>query len=303
MELRHLRYFIALGDVENFRRAAERLHLAQPALSRQIGSLEKELGVKLLDRLAHGTRLSPAGRAFLEDAKRIMGEVDVAAERARRIGRGHVGTLRIGFTEVGSTSGIVPQAIRAFRSICPEVTLDLVSMPSAQQEKALRAKQVDAAFLYRSPESEAEFDFRELRVDEALLAIPQGHPLATDWAPVLRTIANEPIVLVQRSVNPHFHDAVTAAFATVGVTPRIVQETEDATFALVLVSVGLGLSIVSSATRFQLPEGVILRPIRDFELRTCFDLAWRKYDGSPALLSFIDVVTARAKHLATGDGR
>lgn len=298
MELRHLRYFIALGETENFRRAADKLHLAQPALSRQIRSLENEIGVQLLDRLSRGTKLSPAGQAFLDDARQIVTSVIDASERARRIGRGHVGVLRIGFTAVGSTSGIVPESIRTFRSLFPEVQLDLIPLSSIQQEAALHRQEIDAGFLYRSPQSEHDFELQELRVDEALLAVPNGHVLVSEWAPTLASIKGEPFVALQRAVNPHFHDMLTSAFSSAGFQPNVVQETENASFALVLVSVGLGVSIVSSAIGSQCPEGVSLRPIRGLDIKTAFDLAWRKSTRSPMLEAFVEVVTSCRRNSA-----
>src|SRR5580658_9919300 len=139
MELRHLRYFVAVGEEEHYGRAARRLHVAQPALSRQIQDLEKVMGVKLFDRLSRGVKLSSAGRQFLSDVRRILQDVDNATLRADRVARGQSGTLRIGFLEHVSWSGVVPNSFRRFRELHPNVELQLQPATSLEQVAAIRA--------------------------------------------------------------------------------------------------------------------------------------------------------------------
>src|ERR1700730_6832963 len=133
MELRHLRYFVAIGEEENYRRAAQRLNVAQTALSTQMQDLEAELGFKLFDRLPRGVKLSAAGKLFLEDAKLILQQVAEAAARATRVARGHAGTLRVGFTENASWHGVAPDSVRRFRELHPDVELQLSLTGSLDQ--------------------------------------------------------------------------------------------------------------------------------------------------------------------------
>src|SRR6201997_3264143 len=144
MELRHLRYFVAVGEEQHYGRAAERLGIAQPALSRQIQDLEKELGFPLFDRLPRGVKLSAAGKLFLSDARRILLEVEEAKLRAERVATGKAGTLRVGFVEALSWHGVVPDSFRRFRRRQPDVELDLHPMLSNQQMEAVRCCKIDA---------------------------------------------------------------------------------------------------------------------------------------------------------------
>jgi len=158
MELRHLRYFVAIGEEENYRRAAQRLHVAQTALSTQIQDLEAELGFKLFDRLPRGVKLSVAGRLFLEDGRRILQQVSEAALRAARVARGQSGTLRVGFTENASWRGIVPDSFRRFRESQPEADLQLTPATSLEQLEAIRSGRLDAGFVFNMPKADAELE-------------------------------------------------------------------------------------------------------------------------------------------------
>src|ERR1700741_5504384 len=156
MELRHLRYFVAIGEEENYRRAAQRLHVAQTALSTQIQDLEAELGFKLFDRLPRGVRLSAPGKLFLEDARRILQAVSEAAARAARVARGQTGTLRIGFTENASWHGVVPDSLRRFRERQPDAKLQLHPAGNVDQVENIRAGGVDAGFVFNMPRIEED---------------------------------------------------------------------------------------------------------------------------------------------------
>jgi DNA-binding transcriptional LysR family regulator len=161
MELRHLRYFLAVGEEQHYGRAARRLRVAQPALSRQIQDLEEEIGFKLFERLPRGVRLSAAGQLFLEDARRILQEVTDAAARAARaarVARGQSGTLRVGFTESTSWRGVVPRSIRRFREVQPDAELQLQPLPSLVQLEAIRSGRLDAGFVFNMPKTDPELD-------------------------------------------------------------------------------------------------------------------------------------------------
>ena len=178
MELRHLRYFVAIGEEENYRRAAQRLHVAQTALSTQIQDLEAELGFKLFDRLPRGVKLSAAGRLFLEDARRILREVNEAAARAARVARGQSGTLRVGFTENTSWRGVVPDSFRRFRERQPDVKLQLMPATSLEQLEAIRSERLDAGFVFNMAKADAELDHFTVALQHVELAVPKGHTLA-----------------------------------------------------------------------------------------------------------------------------
>src|SRR6266700_2500955 len=177
MELRHLRYFVAIGEEENYRRAAQRLNVAQTALSTQIQDLEAELGFKLFDRLPRGVKLSSAGKLFLDDARRILQEVNEAAARAARVARGLSGTLRVGFTENASWRGVVPDSFRRFREQQPDAELQLQPAASLELVEAIRSGRLDAGFVNFMPKSDPELNQLLVARQHVELAAPRSHPL------------------------------------------------------------------------------------------------------------------------------
>src|SRR4029077_17344003 len=177
MELRHLRYFVAVGEEQHYGRAALRLRVVQPALSRQIQDLEKEVGFKLLERLPRGVKLSAAGKLFLADARRILQEVNEAAARAARVARGQSGTLRVGFTENASWRVVVPESFRRFREMQPNAELQLQPSPSLMQLDAIRSGRLDAGFVNFMPKADPELDQLLVAIQHVELAAPKRHPL------------------------------------------------------------------------------------------------------------------------------
>ena len=173
MELRHLRYFVAVGEEEHFGRAAQRLRVAQPALSRQIQDLEREIGFKLFDRLSRGVKISSAGRLFLEEARRILQQLNEATERAQRVARGQSGTLRVGSTEC-HWRRVVPDSLHLFRERYPDAELQLNPLPSLQQLEAVRSGRLDAGFMFNPPKRDRELDQLPVALNSLALAAPAG---------------------------------------------------------------------------------------------------------------------------------
>src|SRR3989442_3833249 len=178
MELRHLRYFVQVAEEQHYGRAAERLRVAQPALSRQIQDLEREVGFKLFDRMPRGVKLSAAGTLFLAEARRILKDVDEAMLRAQRVARGQSGTLRVGFTENASWHGPVPDSLRLFRQRYPDAELQLNPQSSLEQLEALRTGRLDAGFVYNVTKADRELDQLPIAMHGVALAVPKGHPLS-----------------------------------------------------------------------------------------------------------------------------
>src|SRR5580704_6231220 len=177
MELRHLRYFMAVGEEQHYGRAARRLGVAQPALSRQIQDLEKEIGFKLFDRMPRGVKLSAAGELFLEDARRILQDVGEATARAARVARGQSGTLRVGFAENVSWHGVAPDSFRRFREQQPDVDLQLQPAASLEQLEAIRSGRLDAGFANFMPKVDADLDQLIVDWQQIQLALPKRNPL------------------------------------------------------------------------------------------------------------------------------
>src|SRR5216683_1043248 len=222
MELRYLRYFVAIGEEENYRRAAQRLNVAQTALSTQIQDLEAELRFKLFDRLPRGVKLSAAGRLFLEDARRILQQVSEAAARAAR---GQSGTLRVGFTENASWRGIVPDSFRRFRERQPDAELQLTPATSLEQIEALRSGRLDAGFVFNMPKTDAELDHLPVAMQHVELAVPKGHALTRMRSVRLRDLVDASFVWFPRREAPAFYDRLMHECFRGGLkSPRIVQE-------------------------------------------------------------------------------
>jgi DNA-binding transcriptional LysR family regulator len=300
MELRQLQYFAAVAETENFRRAADQLRIAQPALSRQIKALEDELGVLLFERLPRGARLSAAGRGFLHDTQRILEDIQQASERARRIARGQVGTLRIAFTEAGSWCGVVPDTIIAFRSSHPDVELVLLPLDSTAQLEGLRSDRIDVAFLYELADTAPEFESHVVQVEDIVLALPGSHRLANRRQIRLRDLVDEPLIWTNRPLNPRFYDAVMAACLKGGLVPRIVQEVSTGALVVSLVAVGMGLGMMPSAIRWRLPQGIVLKPIRDLSVPYRIEVAWRRTHRPPVLARFAETALEVAKRSLDG---
>src|SRR6266436_5283022 len=288
MELRHLRYFVAIGEEQHYGRAARRLRVAQPALSRQIQDLEKELGFKLFERLPRGVRLSAAGKLFLEDARRILREVSEAAVRAGRVASGRSGTLRVGFTENASWRGVVPQSFRRFWELQPEAELQLQPSASVEQTEAIRSGRLDAGFVNFMPKSDPELDQLLVAIQHIELAAPKGHPLTRLKKVRLQDLTDAPFIWFPRWPSPAFYDRMMHECYRGGLkSPRIIQEGLNEATILSLVSSGLGVGWVLGTARWRCPETVVVLPVVDLKMPLNLALVWRRDNPSPLLGKFI----------------
>ena len=288
MELRHLRYFVAVGEEQHYGRAAQRLRIAQPALSRQIQDLEEEVGFKLFDRLPRGVKISAAGKCFMEDARRVLQQVNQAAERAKRVAAGQTGTLRVGFVESISWHGVVPDSFRQFREQAPDAELQLRPLSSLEQIEAIHSGSLDAGFVFTI--ANINRDLAQLPVDSLnlMLAAPEGHPLTKLKKLRLRDLRDAQFIWFPRRESPIYYDRLMHECFRGGLTsPQIVQEAVNEATILSLVSCRMGVAFVSSATRWRCPEGVALLTVIDLRLALPFALIWRKDNASPLLGKFV----------------
>jgi len=291
MELRHLRYFVAVGEEQHYGHAAQRLRVAQPALSRQIQDLEDEIGFKLFERLPRGVKISVAGKSFLEDARRILKEVNEATTRAARVANGQSGTLRVGFAESASWHGVVPESFRQFRQRQPNAELQLTPLNSLDQVEAIRSGRLDAGFVFNMPKSNQEFNQVKVAEHNVVLAAPKGHPLFKIKKLRLRDIGDTPFVLFPRRESPVYYDRLMHECFRHGLkSPRIVQEAVNEATILSLVSHGLGVAFVSDAIRWRCPEGVVILSAVDLDVPFPLSLVWRKNNISPLLAKFVSDV-------------
>jgi DNA-binding transcriptional LysR family regulator len=297
MELRHLRYFVAVGEEEHFGRAALRLRVAQPALSRQIQDLEREIGFTLFDRLARGVRLSAAGRLFLEEARRILHQLTEATERAQRVARGQSGTLRIGFTENLSWGGVVPDSLRIFRDRHPDAELQLNPLPSLQQLEAVRSGRLDAGFMLNPPKPDRELDQLPVALHGLALAAPAAHPLGKVRNLRLRDMTDARFIWFPRRESAAFYDRLMYECFRGGLkSPRIVQEASNEATILTLVAQGMGVAFVMETARWRCPDSVAILKVADLRVSLPWALVWRRDNLSPLLARFVAEVGSLVKH-------
>jgi DNA-binding transcriptional LysR family regulator len=291
MELRHLRYFVAVGEEQHYGRAASRLRVAQPALSRQIQDLEAEVGFKLFERLPRGVKLSAAGKLFLQDARRILQDVNEAAERAGRVARGFSGTLRVGFAENASWRGVVPDSFRRFREQRPDADLQLQPAASVEQLEDIRSGRLDAGFVNFMPKSDPELGQLPVAIQHVELAVPKKHAVTKRKKLRLRDLRDVPFVWFPRWANPSFYDRLMHECYRGGLkSPRIVQEGLNEATILSLVSTGLGVGWVVGSARWRSPDTVVILPVVDLNMPLPLALAWRRDNTSPLLAHFIGEV-------------
>jgi DNA-binding transcriptional LysR family regulator len=288
LELKQLRYFLAIAEQEHFGRAAQRLRVAQPALTRQMHKLEQELQVRLFDRLPRGIRVSAAGRALQEDARRVLADIDQVARHVQLVGRGKMGVLRLGYIEVAGWHGIVPDSIREFTASAHEVRVEPAAMASLDQLAAIRERQLDAGFLYNAPQDDPDMVVQRLEEHAVCLAVPRGSHLADRKRIRLADLTGEPLILFQRSGSPAFHDALLTELARRDVEPRVVHEAANEAAMLTLVTTGAGAAIVNSCHRWRLPQGVQLLAIDDLPVTLELCLVYLRENRSPPLLRFKD---------------
>jgi DNA-binding transcriptional LysR family regulator len=292
MEFRQLRYFIAVGEEQNIHHAAEHLRVAQPALSRQIQNLEEEIGFKLFERLPRGVRLTPAGHIYLNEARRLLGEVNGSVRQARRVAHGELGTLRVGFVESASWHGIVPNSFRVFLEKQPEVELDLRSLSSFEQIPAVEAGSLDAGYAVVTTKLPKGIEQVRVKVVNVVLAVPAGHPLTHVPKLRLRDLVNHRFVWFPRRSSPAMYDRLMAECEKGGLRePQIVQETRESTL-LSLVACGLGVGFISGDSHWRCPPAVVLLPVSDLNFQISFDLIYRQDNRSALLAKFVSTTKA-----------
>ncbi len=287
MELRHLRYFVAVAEELHFRRAAERLHVSQPPLSQQIRALERELGVELFSRNRRRVELTAPGRALLGRAREILAAVDDAVETTRRVARGEAGELAVGF--VGSAMyGALPDVLREFRAMRPGVGLRLRELPTGAALDALAEGRIDVGVV-RPAQVDAGIALDVVAREAVVVALPEAHRLAGRRRLALRDLAGEDFVLLARREAPGLRAAIDA----LGAEPHEVQEVAEVRTVLGLVAAGVGVSLVPEAVAGAERAGVRFLPLAGRAPTVDLALAWREDDGSPALAAFRELAHAR----------
>lgn len=287
MELQHLRAFVAVAEDMHVSRAARRLHLAQPTLSRQVAALERELGVDLFSRARRQLQLTSAGAAFLAEAREILQRTEDATRYVRRVARGEVGTLRLGFVQ-SATYVVLPRLAGAFRAECPGVRLDVRAMTTLEQLAALQGDGLDVGLLRpRQPADPGASDhglrFRVVSRDPMVVALPAGHPLTRRRELSLADLSREPFILHGKEIGSTGHDLILESCARAGFNPDVVHQAKDTATIVALVGAGLGLSILIGPAPPIDPSLVTYRRLTDDLPTWDLALAWSPHNPSPAL--------------------
>ena len=293
MELRQLRYFLAIAEEGNFSRAARRLHVSQPPLSTQIKSLEDELGVRLLERTNRGVSLTAAGSVFYEETRAVLERLEHARGKALRADRGDIGMLSVGFVSIADY-GILPPALKHFRASFPLVEVHLHELTTDAQIRELRAARLDLGIAL-APVNEPDLVFERLLREELVLAAPSGHPAVEAGGAVdLRALAKESFIIPPRDIGPGLYDVIISHCHSFGFVPRITQHARQMQTVVGLVSSGMGVALVPSSVRNLKRTGVQYRPLRGKAAVVEIGMLRRRDTDSAVRDRFGDVLRATA---------
>lgn len=281
-----------MAEHASVRAASERIHVTQPAISRQIHDLEAELGVALFERTARGLRLTEAGRGFLQHAQRTLAQLDHATRISRETAAGLLGQLRIGFVESAGWDGVLPAAFSRFQEETSHVRVELVPLNTAEQLAEIEAGTLDCGFVNLFESLPPSYASRQLSQKDVLLAVPLGWPV-----PPVASIGylhDKPVVGFPRAVYPLYYDRMFSACSAAGVTLDVVQEVSTVTAIMALVSAGVGAAIVNNDNRSRPPARVRFLDFSDFSLPIPFCFVWSRANLNPALRRFDAIVAGLA---------
>ncbi|GHO72671.1 transcriptional regulator [Ktedonobacter sp. SOSP1-85] len=298
VELRHLRYFVAVAEELHFSRAAEKLQMAQPPLSQQIRQLEHMVGVRLFERNHHSVMLTNAGQLFLEDAVRILEQVDQALIRMQQARHGQVGRLDIGFVNNAvATETIIPDVLAVYHQRFPAVEVRLREMHPEAQLQALQKQQIQMGFVASFQSVPAEFETEVLQRIPFVAVLAPQHRFASQPSVALRSLIKESFILCQRQSTPVLYERI---IQRCGESPRVTQEVSDIRMVLGLVAANLGVSLVPASAMPLRTEGVIYRPLSDdgdaIMVETA--LVWHRKSFSPVVEGFLAVAREFTAHHA-----
>lgn len=291
MELRHLRYFVAVAEAENITRAAARLHVSQPGLSRQIRDLEAETGLALLERDAKSVRLTEAGKVFLTECRAVLARVEAAVAAARAVAGGIKGEIHVGYAP-SLTIQILPQALRRFQEEFPGIRVGLHDLSTEEMLRQLQAGQLDIALAVQPQEKALrQFRFQELARYQMCVAVAPGHPLARRRNINLAGIAAEPLIAYSRKDYPDYHVQLGQLFSRSPSKPRIVEEHEGVTGLLAAVEAGRGIGLVPNCVACMVGPRLKLIPLTPAGPPLVVGAAVLKSSASAVVEKFIAAAT------------
>lgn len=286
MELRHLRYFIAVAEELHFGKAAERLHIAQPPLSQQIQQLEASIGVKLFHRKTkRQIQLTEAGKVFLQEAYQLLMQLETSVALTQRIGRGQTGQLRIGFTSL-AIYDVLPLILRQFREQFPEVELVLLELTTSQQEQALRDSLIHVGFAH-PPLEDDTLSYKCIYRESLVVALSSTHSLTQQERISVLSLQNEPLIVFPRYLAPGLYDRIMSLFELRNFKPNITQQAIQMQTIIGLVSAGMGVAITPSTLENLQRSGVAYRPILEEVPIIETAVIWQKNSLTPIVENFL----------------
>jgi DNA-binding transcriptional LysR family regulator len=292
--LLQLRCLLAVVDTMSFRRAAVRLHMTQPPLSRQIQALEHALGTALFDRSSRPIRLTPAGQSFARSARRLLEEAGSAVREARRIAKGDAGSVTIAFT-AASSYVFLPRLVASLRRSLPNLALSLQELTTPQQLAALQSNQVDFGLL-RPPVSVTGVQATRVYREGLLLAVPRDHRLATQEAVGLDELTSETLITYPPVEGPYFHRLIAGLLHVRGVTPAGLQHITQTHSILALVGAGLGVALLPQSVERFCPADIVLKTVETLDgVNADLMLAWRSQSENPACAAVLEVLQAESR--------
>lgn len=296
MELRHLRYFVAVAEELNFTRAAEKLRLAQPSLTRQIHNLEDELGVRLLDRTKNQVSLTEEGKSFLIDAKRLVALSLESISAVKRFSRGESGQLNLGYL-FKFNFDLLPATLTTFYEDCPEIAVNLFDMSPAEQLRALIARKIDLGFVGLRPaasnQGTDELLWECVARHSVVVVLPANHPLTKKDKLKRTDLKSLFFVTMSEETHPGSREWLSGLCQEVGFTPRILQDVELESGIMTFVAEGLGVTLAREQIKKLPHPGVVFRPLEK-EVKAEYWIAWHHENRSKALLRYIEVVKNEA---------
>src|SRR6516225_4207876 len=291
MELRHLRYFLAVGEVLNFSKAAARLRVAQPALSRQVQDLEDEIGVDLLRRSPRGVTLTAEGKHFLEEVRQLLKHVDESVEKTRALARGEYGDLHIGYIPI-PTAEILPRALEAFRKAVPHVKLVLHDLSTDELIAGLRDGTLEVAIMVQPiGEQTSEIEFETLRSYVWCVALSRAHPLARLKSIPVQKLVGERLVILSRKSYSEYHRILEHIFAPIRTKPRIAMECDSESSLFMEVEAGRAIAVVTTTAKLAAGKRLVYRPLTVTTEKQFVDIARAtKGDVTPAGEKFCEIL-------------
>ena len=297
MDMRRMRYFMAVAEELHFGRAAQRLNMTQPPLSEQIRKLEEDLGITLFDRNSRGVALTDSGRVFLDGARKAIEELERASQAAQQAEQGMLGLLNVGYVSSGALS-FLPRLLRHLKKSIPGLVPQLREISSWSSVDALRREVIDVALL-RTPAVTEELTCRRIARERVVAAMPDDHPLAHGKAVRLSALRNELFVLSPPNEGSASHSITQRMCSTAGFTPRLVQFVQNAYASLGLVASGFGIALVPSSMSALAIEGLVFREIADVEDYYDLSVAWRTDDARPLVRRAVEQICLAADSLAS----